>query len=108
MSFSPVKKPITPPELGSVEAISASVFPAVAAFATRPASIPAISIEKSFIAFPNGTSSSANPDNDDPPVNQDVKPCKISAAVRMRIVSASAFTPSIIEGSILDAPSING
>ena len=56
ISFSPVKNPITPPEFGRVDAISASVLPAVAAFATNSPSIPAIAIEKSRIASPNGTS----------------------------------------------------
>ena len=108
MSFSPAKKPSTPPLFGSVAAISARVLPAVAAFATMFPSIPAITTENSFIASPNGTSSVANSDNDEPPVIQEVNPCKISAAVRMRMVSARALTPSIVDGLIWLAPSING
>ena len=100
ISFSPAKNPTTPPLFGRVAAISANVFPAVAALATTFASIPAIATEKSFIALPNGTSSVANSDRDEPPVIHDVNPCKTSAAVKIRIVSASAFTPSIIDASI--------
>ena len=108
MSFSPVNQPTTPPELGSVAAISASVLPAVAAFATTSPSIPAISSENCFIALPNGTSSSAKPVKEEPPVSQEVRPSRIFAAVRTRMVSARALTPSIIEGSIADAPCTNG
>ena len=104
MSFSPAKKPTTPPLLGSVAAISASVLPATAALATTSPSIPAISSENCFIAVPKGTSSSANPVSEDPPVNQEVSPSRIFAAVRIRMVSARAFTPSIIDGSIAEAP----
>ena len=104
ISFSPAKKPTTPPLLGSVAAISASVLPATAALATTSPSIPDISSENCFIAVPKGTSSSANPVSEDPPVNQEVSPSRIFAAVRIRIVSARAFTPSIIDGSIAEAP----
>ena len=108
ISPSPAKNPTTPPLFGRVEAISAKVFPAVAALATRSPSIPATSIENSFIAVPNGTSSFANFDREDPPVNQEVNPSRMFAAVRIIIVSARAFTPSRTDGSIAFAPSING
>ena len=108
ISFSPVKNPITPPELGRVAAISASVLPAVAAFATNSPSIPAMAMEKSRIASPKGTSWVAKSLREDPPVSQEVNPFRISAAVRIRIVSANAFTPSSMEGLSCVAPSING
>ena len=98
MSFSPAKKDTNPPVFGIVAAISANALPAVAAFATISPSMFPIANEKSLIASPNGTSSSPNLDKDDPPVSQEVNPCKISAAVRISTVSANAFTPSIIDG----------
>ena len=100
MSFSPAKNPTTPPEFGIVAAISANALPAVAALATTSPSMSLITSEKSRIDSPNGTNWLPNDDNDDPPVSQDVNPCKISAAVRIRIVSANALTPSIIDGRI--------
>ena len=108
ISFSPAKKPTTPPVLGSVSAISARVLPAIAALETASPSIPLISSENCFIAFPNGTISSAKPESELPPVNHEVSPSKIFAAVRIRIVSARALTPSSIAGSMEAAPSRNG
>ena len=98
ISLFPAKNPISPPVLGIVEAISAKAFPAVAALATTFPSKSPIATEKSLIASPKGTSSSPNLDKDEPPVSQEVNPCKISAAVRMSTVSAKALTPSIIDG----------
>ena len=74
MSFSPAKKPRTPPLFGSVAAISANALPAVAACSTTSLFISPIAIEKSLMASPNGTSCSAKSDMDEPPVIQEAIP----------------------------------
>ena len=104
ISFSPAKKPTTPPLFGSVAAISAKVLPAMAALETVSPSRPLTSAEKALIAEPNGMSSEAKLAKELPPVSQEVKPSKMFEAVSIRIVSARAFTPSIMAGSILAAP----
>ena len=108
ISFSPAKKPTMPPLLGSVAAISAKVFPAIAAVLTKSPSSPVILLENCTIASPKGTSCSAKSDREEPPVNQEVRPSSKSAAVISRIASVSALTPSSMEASILFAPLING
>ena len=108
MSFSPAKKPAMPPLFGSVAAISAKVFPAIAAVLTRSPSSPVMLLENFIIASPKGTSSSAKVDREEPPVSQEVNPSNKSAAVISKIASVSDFTPSNIVGSIPRAPSING
>ena len=60
------------------------------------------------MATPKGTSCFAKSDREDPPVSQEVKPFKISAAVKRRMTSVNALTPANISGVILLAPSING
>ena len=74
MSFSPEKNPSTPPLFGSVDAISARVFPAIAAFATKSAFIPDITFENPTIASPNGTNCVAKSVKELPPVSHDVTP----------------------------------
>jgi len=108
MSFSPAKKPTTPPLFGSVVAISASALPAVAALETRSASIPLMALLNSAMLSPNGTSSSAKSEREELPVNQDAIPCTSSAFVSSNIASVNACTPLNIAGEILLAPSING
>ncbi len=107
-SFSPMNQPTTPPVLGTVSASSVNAFPAVAAFSTTLAFNPSTVSANSTMASPNGTSSSANSLMEEPPVIQEAIPLKISAAVINRIASISAVTPSSIEASIAEAPSING
>ena len=108
MSLFPVKKPSTPPVFGSVDAISAIIFPAVAAVSTSSLLRSFTVLANSCIASPNGISCSPNLGKGKPPVRNDVTPCTISAAVRMSIVSANAFTPDNTPSSKFDTVSKNG
>ena len=108
MSFSPAKNPAMPPLLGRVAAISARVFPAIAAVLTRSPSSPVMLWENFFMASPKGTSSSAKVERDEPPVSQEVRPSSKSAAVISMIAPVRALTPSSMAGSIPLAPSIKG
>ena len=56
MSFSPAKKPRTPPLFGSVDAISAIALPAFAAFSTTPASKPTVASANALIDLPKSSS----------------------------------------------------
>ncbi len=106
--FSPINHPSTPPLFGRFAASSDSILPAFADVATASGStLPDTASEYAAIASPNGTISSANLAMEDPPVNQEAKPFRTSAAVRARIMPASAPTPSTMEMSIFDAPAIN-
>ena len=108
ISLSPAKNPATPPLLGRVAAISASVFPAIAAVLTRFPSKPEMVLENFIMASPNGTSSSAKAPKEDPPVSQEVRLSRRSTPVIIRIAPAKALTPSRREESIPRAPSIKG
>ena len=90
ISFSPMIAPSKPPLFGSKAAISASILPALAAVDTASISIPDTSSEKALRPSPRGASSSANSENDDPPVIHDVIASNKLAAVSADITPINA------------------
>ena len=98
ISFSPAKKPATPPLLGSTLASSAIDLPASTDCWIPLVLIPATVSPYSFTALPKGTSCSPKDDNDEPPVSHEVIPSINPAPVSISIVSAKAFT-ALVEPS---------
>ena len=94
--------------MGKLSAISESAFAAFAEACTFSPSIPSILSQYFLNSDPNVASSLPKSARDVPPVNHDVKPSRMFAAVSVNITSASAFTPFIASASIFLAPSIKG
>ena len=109
MLFSPTNKPINPPKFGIAFAMSATAFPASAAVFTFSGFTPSTESENFFNDSPNASSCAPNISMEFVPnPRNDVMPDNNSFAVRIKIVSASAFTPVIADASTLDNPSKNG
>ena len=95
ISFSPAKKPATPPLFGMFFANSASDFAAVAEACTASASTPFMVFEYSTKYGAKEHRSLPNLIIDEPPVIQEVKPSIISAVVRIKTISANFLAASI-------------
>ena len=108
MLFSPANHAATPPSLGMIAAISAMALAAFADASTTAGSTFLIASAYVAKSDPNVASSPPNLVSEDSPVNQEAMPSRILAPVRVRMISAMALTPSIVDASIDLAPSMNG
>ena len=107
--LSPITLAIAPPVFGIAFAISANAFPASATLFTFSGFTPSTEFEKFVKDVPNASSCIPNISMEFvPKPRNDVMPDNNSFAVRIKIVSASAFTPVIADASTLDNPSKNG
>ena len=109
-SFSPTILARIPPSFGISAVASAKVFKALAEAVIAGPSIlsPPTVLEKLLIAVPRGTKAAVNLVRASSPVIQEVIALSRSAPVKIRIVDARDLTPSSMDASNPEAPSING